>query len=221
MPDAPVISASIDTSMQVIKKNVKEIGTAGYYLYHMRGFSYGKYPDRYWPFFVNVDVSGGNNCLALDLLKTEFSDYSGNIYWWGIGSSDMSILLENGMNTELLRNENVDLYLYSMLMTAEFDYVPRNFYAAVDESTKKQNNKNSAFQEDPDFEKTTTKHSLILRVRNITPASYRYHHSLSLQYIGDIFNEQPATVKGNIEGGFGIFSVYNTTNIPLLEWETY
>jgi len=77
--------------------------------------------------------------------------------------------------------------------------------------------------ENPDFEKITTRHLLILRVRNILPAIYRYYQDLTMQNNsrGGLFGEQTATVVGNIENGYGSFAVYNTTSIPLLEWETY
>ena len=35
------------------------------------------------------------------------------------------------------------------------------------------------------------------------------------------FKNFSKTYQGNIEGGFGSFAVYNTTDITLLEWETY
>ena len=221
VPSPPTVSAKMDTSVQVVRKNVKEHISIGYSLYNMGGFGYDQYPEKYWPFAVSVDLSDVNNYLAIDLLKMEFSERSGDIYWWGIGASDLFIFLENGMNRELVTTDHADLYLFSMLMASDFKGVARNYYAAVDQSLKKPDVDDSQFENNPDFEKITTKHTLFLRVRNITPATYRYYQSLSMQYADKIFNEQPIPVVGNFEGAFGIFSVYGTTNLTLLEWETY
>ena len=65
---------------------------------------------------------------------------------------------------------------------------------------------------------------MILNIRNISQVTYSYYKSLSMQFMNlgrQKLAEQPAKVVGNIEGGYGIFSVYNTTSISLLEWETY
>jgi hypothetical protein len=78
----------------------------------------------------------------------------------------------------------------------------------------------SQYKDDPAYEKITTQQSLILRVRNITPATYQYYRTLSLQYTENMFNEQPVTIAGNIENGYGSFVVYNAAYITLLEWET-
>jgi len=223
MPEALAVSASMDTSVQVIRKSVREIETVGYYLYHFGGFEYEKYPDKYWPFSVEVDLTG--NFLVLDILKQERNDDRNVAYWWGIGASDVLILLEDGMDNELTENQNADLYLFSMLMTRNFKDAPRNFYAAVAETKNNPNSNDSHFENDPNFEKITTHHSLTLRVRNITPATYQYYRSLSLQSTslrrGGVFAGQPVTVVGNIDGGYGSFAVYNTVSIQLLEWETF
>ena len=221
MPMVPVVSANMDTSVQVIRKNVKEIGAAGYWLSQLNLIWNQSYPDRYWPFSVRVDVPGVNNYFALDMIK-----YNGSQgQFWGIGGSDVSMLLEFGMDGLLLNGENVDLYLFSMLMTNDFTFsgkdATRNFLVAVPEIPKNQEYDDSYLDDHPEIEKIITHHSLVLRVRNITPATYRYFQTLSLQLTDDRFTEQPTTVVGNIEGGYGSFAVYNTTSIPLLEWETY
>jgi len=217
MPATPVVSASMDTSVQVIKKKVREINAAGYFLSQMN-LSWGPYPEKYWPFSVRVDVPGENNYFVLDVIK--YDGIQGKFY--GIAGSDASILLEYGVDEFLLSGENVDLYLFPLLMTNDFSFsgkdATRNFLVAVPEIPK---NNDSHLAEDPNYEKITTHHSLTLRVRNITPATYRYFRTLSLQLTDDNFTEQPTIVVGNIEGGYGSFAVFNTTSIPLLEWVTY
>ena len=223
MPVAPVASASMDTSVQVIRKNVKEVGTAGYWL-SLLGNWQKTYPERYWPLSIGINVpADANNYYAIDIRKYERSGSQNIVYTWGIGGSDAAILLEEGMESELMSSDRIDLYLFSLLTTKNFAKdALRNFYAAVDESINNPEIDNTELAENPDYEKITTQHSLILRVRNISPDTYRYYRSISLQFWNaGVFHEQPSVVVGNIKGGYGCFSVYNTTNITLLEWETY
>ena len=221
MPTAPVVSAIMDTSVQMIKKNVVEIGAAGYWLSNLGTDWYGKYPDKYWPFSVSVDDAGADNYFALDILNYRRNDNMNRGTFWGIGGSDATILLELGMDSELLGSKQADLYLFPMLMTNNFKGGTRNFFAASVEILNHQEFDDSSLVDHPDMEKITTQHSLILRVRSISPAIYRYYRSLSSQLTDDMFTEQPTVVVGNIENGYGSFAVYNTANITLLEWETY
>ena len=221
MPAQPFVSVSMDTSVQVLKKNVMEIGTFNYYLDTLGGFTYGKYPEKYWPFSMDIKNPDINNYLALDLMKTELSDNGAAEYWWGIGASDVSLLLEDNMGNKMMDTKNVDLYLFSMLLAKNGENIPDNFYAAVVKNTNYPDRNDSLYENNPLFEKIITRHSLILRVRNIAPAIYRYYRSVSVQYTDDFFSAQPTTVAGNIEDGFGCFAVYNSAHIPLLDWETY
>jgi len=222
MPAAPVVSANMDTSVQIIKKFVKEIGSVRFYLNTLEGFEFEKYPDMYWPFSVRMDASDTGNYFALDILGTAYNNNSSVSYWWGIGASDLSILLEDYIDGEMMSGELADLYLFPLLMTGNLKNAPRNFYAAVVEIPNYLNENDSNIENDPNLEKITTHHSLTLRVRNITPSTYMYYRTLSLQFNDTgIFAEQPTTVVGNIEGGYGSFAVYNTASIPLVEWETY
>jgi hypothetical protein len=222
MPEQPVVYASMDTSTQVTKKNIKEVVVAGYMLNHLGNNWNENYPVRYWQLVVNTEISTVNNYAALDVVNIEYSDnVMRRTTIWGIGGSDVSILLENGMNRELLNNDNTDLYLFHTLIATGFEDASRNLYVAIDSSTLNPLYIAPIFADSPDVEKATIQHQLMLRFRNITPETYRYFHSLTTQYYSNNkYNEQPATVVGNIEGGFGIFSVYSATYIPLLEWET-
>jgi len=222
MPEKPVTWASMDTSVSFIKKNVKEIGVAGYWLDNLGSNWNNNYPDSYWPLSVNIEDPGVDNYYALDIINIENNDNDiSRITFWGIGGSDVSILLENGMNRELLNNDNTDLYLFNSLITKASKGESRKFYVAIDSSMYYPVNNDLYLIDNPDFEKITTIHQLMLRVRKITPETYRYFHSLSLQYTNNMYNEQPASVIGNFEGGFGIFSVFSATYITLLEWETF
>jgi hypothetical protein len=221
MPTAPVVSASMDTSVLVIKKNVVQIGAAGYWFNQLGTNWYENYPYKYWLFSVSVDVPGADNCFALDILNYRRNDSMNQGTFWGIGGSDASILMELGMDSELLGSKQADLYLFPMLMTNNFKGATRNFFAAATEIPNHQEYDDLYLVDHPDIEKITTQYSLTLRVRSIPPAIYRYYRSLSLQLADNMFTEQPTAVVGNIENGYGSFAVYNTASIPLLEWETY
>jgi len=225
MPEAPVVSASMDTSVQVIRKNVVEIGAAGFFLFQLGTPWGGNYPDKYWPLSVTVNLRDANNYFILDIIKYEHRDNMNIGQFRGIGASDMLTLIEYGIGR--MGNERTDLFLFSMLMT-NFTFseknASRNYYAAVIDIPNNPDD-DLFLVENPDMEKITSQHSLNLRIRNISSATYKYFQGMSFQFTessgGFLSEEQPATVVGNIEGGYGIFSVYNTTSIPLLEWETY
>ena len=226
MPVAPVVSATMDTSVQMIRKHVKEIGMMGHWLYLFGNRNFldnnPSKPDKYWPVTISIPNQGQ---YVLDIRYwSELTDNTSIIaYNWGIGGLDASILLENGMDRLLTNlNEVVDLYMFSLLMTNDFNfsgkYNSRTFYAAVPEN---QNN-NSDFEGNPDYEKVTRLHSLELRVKHITPATYRYSRGMMLQWENSgMLSSEPVNIVGNMENGYGIFSVYNTTSIKLLEWETH
>lgn len=228
MPVAPVISASMDTSKQVIRKNVREIYSMGY---SYRGLWNETLPDKYWPVSVQITDPDPNviNYFALDILKMERivvdnTQIGFKSYYWGIGGSGVSILLEEDMNNELLGNEHVDLYLFSMLPTNDLAFSwenpSRTFYAAIAEIPKHQNNDDSQFEDDPDFEKITTRHSLSLRVTHVPPVVFHHYRSLNQNFTGGLV-EQPVLVVSNIENGYGVFSALNSARVYLLEWETY
>jgi len=225
MPMAPVVSANMDTTVQIIMKNIKEIAGGGYSLSQLNNNWKQKTPDRYWPFSVRVDVPGVNNFI-LDIIKYDRIENINRGTFWGIGGSDVSMFLEYGMDFELFGGEKIDLYLFSLLMTNDFTFsgkeATRNFYTAVPEIRNNQEYDELYLADHPDIEKIITQHSLTLRVRNITPATYQFYRSLSLQVSDSgMFAEQPTFVVSNIEGGYGSFAVYNTTSIQLLEWESY
>jgi len=227
MPEAPVFTASIDTSVQVVRKKVKEVSSAGYYLYNFGGFEYGEYPERYWPLSVLVNIHDNTFYKALDVFKMQFfyvknTPFASNSRTWGLGASDALMFLADGMDYRLLETENFDLYLFSLLTAKDifFSDALRIFYTAVDESIHK-TGYNIHYEDDPDIEKITVHNLLFFRVRNITPATYKYNNSMSLQYEGGSVLMEPEIVVGNIEGGYGGFSVHNTTTLQILEWETY
>ena len=219
MPAVPEVTASLDTTALIVKKNVREIESILYDLYSLGGFNRENYPDLYWNISIEIKSSEINNYVALDLLKVEYG-YHNSVFCWGIGASDTSMLLEDDIALEMIVGGGADLYLFPILVTKNFD-ASRNLYAAVPESIYQTYASDSLFENNPIFEKMITCHSLTLRVMNITPEIFSYYQSVSMQYTDDLYTAQPTVVVGNIEGGFGSFSVCNTANILLLDWETH
>jgi hypothetical protein len=69
------------------------------------------------------------------------------------------------------------------------------------------------------YEIYTTRHVLSLRIRHITAETFKYYRALALQSNGMGFFSEPVNIAGNIENGYGIFSVYNTNDLLLLDYE--
>jgi hypothetical protein len=217
MPATPVISVSIDTSVQVIKKNAREIITVGYSLNNL-GSDCVNCPEKYWPFSITVDVPGDNNYFALDIVNVEPTR---NIIW-GIGGFDATIFTEINMDNQLLGSNLADLYLFPVLVTKNITKgVARNFFAVAPDIPPNPDFGDDYLDKHPEIEKVITTHNMVLRVRHITPASYRYVNTLSMQSSANMFNEQPVTVASNIENGYGCFSVYSAAYTTLLWWETF
>ena len=243
-PIAPVVSASIDTSMQVTRNNVREVHSMGY-LWEL-GTAWKKFidhsnepgyvwwplewqealPDKYWPVSIRIaDPDPDNmNYFALEIWKSEhitdgiLSETKN--YNWGIGTFDASALLAY-MEDMLSGVEANDLFLFSILPTGDLDFSVesnlRTYYAGA---VVAHDADLSPYRDDPDYRKITTYHTLSLRVTHIPPAVYHYYRSLSLNKDAGMFSE-PINVISNIENGYGIFSILNSTKVTLLEWETY
>ena len=227
MPVAPVVSANMDTSEIVIRENALDVSTLGYLLYHLGNRHETTFSGKYWPVSVNVaDLDGQTNYYALDIYHWYENTNTSRFYIWGIGVPDLSILLDADMDTSgafNIEQASTELYLFSMLMLSNASFLEENippvFYAAIPEM---QNHPyNPRFEDDPDYEKITTNHSLTLRVKHIMPVTYRYYRSLRQQREGIDFFSEPVTVIHNIENGFGSFAVHNTASVTLLEWKTH
>ena len=228
VPVAPVISASMDISTLIFKNNVRAIYPLGY---GEQDFVWNRnLPKRYWPVSIQITDPDPDvfNYFALDILKQELT-FTGNTlsgatsYNWGIGASDESMLQDIGFEVLLDNREPDDLYLFSLLQTNDVVFSPENtsrtFYAAVTEILNNQKDDESHFENDPNFEKITTRHSLSLRVTHIPPAVYRFYRSLTQNGTG--WFTEPVPVASNIENGFGVFSALNSARVCLVEWETH
>ena len=226
MPPALVVSASMDTSIALLALNINRISSVGYELQDFGNSN--KLPNgRFWPISVQIADPDPNtsNYYVLDVLyRYENNHQESGQYNWGIGVPDLQILKDVDMDpASVMMNtrSEIDFYLFSMLLLGDITFSlennSRTFYAR----TVHISNNQIDDDDHPDMKKVTTHHTLYLRAKHITPAIYRYYRSLRQQESQIALIGEPVNIVGNIEGGYGIFSVYNTTSIRLLEWETY
>jgi len=208
MPEPIDVSVNIDTSEYVAMMNVKSVPVHGYEMFNE------PHPVRYWPVSVNVNNGGDNKYLSFEISRN-FS--TSGIWALRIGKSDASFFYE-GIDLEMMSSRNTDLYVTPSMMIKDFKDSEFNFYVETVEIPKYDER-----DDDPDFEKITiSSNFLTMYVKNITPVSYWYNHNFTLQYRqSKIFSTQPIIVEGNIENGFGCFSVQHSTIIRVLDWETY
>ena len=230
MPSALVVSASLDTSIQLNMKDITEINSVNYGLRDF-GNSNSWTSGKFWAFSAHVSDPNPNvpNFYVFDLFyRYENTHHESGYYNWGIGVPDLMILKDVDMDPTFAMSgtsSHSDLYLFSMLLLGDITFslenVARTFYASVAQIKNNQSVDDSFLDDHPDYEKITTHHTLFLRIKHITPATYRYYRSLRQQESQILIIGEPVNIVSNIENGFGSFAVYNTTSIPLLEWETF
>ena len=213
MPAAPVVSATMDTSI-IFTKNFD--------------YGYGSYEVKFWPVSVHLTAPDPNvhNYLALDIIdynKEEgMENYYGNLQ---IGVSDISILQDNpdleAQQGVLVSSE--DFYLLNHLIVSNIAFAkkdaPLTFYSMVANTSASRIN-NPYYVDNPDFEKVKYRHEVFLRIRHFSESTFRYYRGQTLQNNNraDFFTE-PVTITGNIENGYGHFAVINAVSIPFLEYE--
>ncbi len=122
----------------------------------------------------------------------------------------------------LMNLEPVDIYVFIMMFLSDLNLSKRNgsFPLYVSAHTPQHYN-DLYYKDNPNYEKVFFHSELFLRVKHITTATFNYYRSLALQYEGMGFFTEPVNIAGNIEDGYGEFSVFNSVNFKLLEYESY
>ena len=228
MPPALDVSASLDNSTHVFMSDIKEIRSVGYGLQHFGSSAQHNPWGTFWPVSAYIADPDPNapNYFVLEIFHRHENNHhvSGN-YNRGIGVPDLMILRDVDMDPtagQMDISSSTDLFLFSMLLLGDITFslenVSRTFYTRALRTVYEQD---PSLDDDPDFEMVTTSHTIYLRAKHITPATYRYYRGIRQQESINLLFSEPVNIVGNFEGGYGIFSVYNTTSIPLLEWEAY
>lgn len=231
MPILPDVSATINTDEIVRRNGIIEYrslqgwsssGSSGDYDFWPVSLQWGKRPV-------------GRNYYALEMFE-EITLIEGTANQWtnlgknivGICVSDLSKLQDNpeieffdtieiGMDPS---STSYSTYKFPILLMSDISFTLDNASLTLYKLTVNTNDLGEYYPPEY-YEKTVYHHSLSLRVRHITEATFRYYRSLALQSVGIDFFTEPVKIVGNIENGYGSFVVYSAADIHLLEYESY
>jgi hypothetical protein len=229
MPFPPVVSASIDTTVTVYKKNIIDFSS-------LRGYSYSSGEEgNFWPVSLQWgERNVGRNYYALEMHEQRVTiegapeEWNKDIVYNTLIHADDITKLRDNPEIEISESQGLDLdretyaiYGFSILLMTDMGFTHDN---AMLQLFKKLDP--SLFIEPRDewyppeyYEKVVQQCTLTLRVRQITPATFNYYRSLALQGNGLGFFTEPVNIVGNIENGYGLFSVFNATDIELLDYK--
>ena len=228
MPQLPNVSASIDTTVVVRKNSIKQYSSldiADTYFYPN---------NTLWPVTLQWGArENDRNYYALDMrLNRTLVEgipisgwYNPSVENCGILVSELSKLQDNP-EIEIYESQQIDFegpsrgndaYLFPILMMSDIgfsnDHTSLTLYKdttrfltrALSDGATKQNIYNNI---------------LTLRVRHITEATFNYYRSLAKQSTGVDFFTEPYIITGNIENGYGGFTVSSAVNFQLLEYQS-
>jgi len=213
MPATPVVvSADIDNTtfyyfqsyrtpfipVSVHLENPKpERGTYNYYALEMNGErTYPEYPER------NSWFTRGFSITDMSLLEDTPKNRWMQVQYENYGFVSPEFLL---VSDNTLTKKNASFSLYTLAPYRSFILTPEQ---------------EEELKDDPQYVKTTHRFQYIFTVKHITSETFKYCHRISMQRDGVDFFTEPVIISGNIENGYGIFSVFNSVSIDLLEYET-
>jgi hypothetical protein len=231
MPYPPDVSASIDTFVFVQKDNVEEYNTLE------AGFS-NRTGNVFWP--VALRWNGrpeGRNYYALEMREQRTTIEGTPDEWFHDGLFNRNIYVENSakirdnpeieifasqvINADFDLPEPIDLYGIPVLLMSDIGLTPGNaslmLYKSVELSDISQ--EDMPWYQPEMYEKFVQRLDVTFRVKQITEATFKYYRSLVLNESGTGYFFEPVTISGNIENGYGGFSVSNSIDIQLLNYE--
>jgi len=239
MPLLPDVSAIIDTTVAVIKERIKEYSSlAGW----SSGGSGGLF--TYWPVSLQWgERTAERNYYSLDMYTEKTALEGVPQEWWnqegkfnlGIFVTDLTKLQDNP-EVEIFESQGIDLdvssmdndvYLFPILLMSDVGFTNDNasltLYKRRPDRLIDDNWEESITEWYPLelWNLIILQHTVSLRVRHITEATFKYYRSLVMQSIGMDFFSEPVNIKGNIENGYGGFTVFSAVDIPLIEYITY
>jgi len=232
MPSIPVVSASTDTTVMVIKNLSRSSSVVGYWTEprlggkHFIDLSDDSYEVGFWTVSVYITdlYPNENNYFALKIdgninLVGYHSDMN------GIGVSDISIL-QDDPNLEARRGglvdmDHTDFYVFETFFMSDRTFsgktAPLTFYSVAEKTSDPY--MGPYFANDPAFEKIMRPRTTFLRIQHFSESTFRYYRGQALQRQRVGFFTEPVTITGNMENGYGHFAVINTITIPILEYE--
>jgi hypothetical protein len=231
MPSPPDVTAAIDTFVFVRKENITRYSTLG------AGFTYwGGY--GFHPVALQWNTRPeGRNYYALEMCDRRTTIEGTPDDWRSDGLYNSGVYVENSakvqdspeieifasqvINSDFDLPEPVDLYGIPVLLMSDIGLTPDNasltLYRDVERSESM--DEDAPWYQPGMFEKFVQRLTVTLRVKQITEATFRYYRSLVLQESGTGIFFEPVTIAGNIENGYGGFSVSNSVDFQLLDYE--
>jgi len=235
MPEAPITNdAKLDTTQRIYYGNAAI--PPGYY-----NFATGSDSDYSFPFDLIITVNNAktNNYYYIQQrtylqIKCDPDDYTlplgfeFNDYRYPIGVTDFSIIQnqpEYWTGAYEFGDGAYDLYLidHLMLTNQTFSEKSINLSLFLPSLIYRHTGMNAPI---PDYEHeygvechVVYRHDLL--VRHISEETYKNYMNMILQSKDIDFFTEPVNIPGNIQNGYGCFSVSNTKRFNLLNFERY
>jgi len=228
MPHPPVFSATVDTT--------EILSTPAERIYYFSGWDWNG--TKFWPVTLNLDkhdsersyytVEINNNTISMN----EDDNQNLRIAPHAVYVSDLLKLQDNPEKDKFLNmiSESVydlfDMFSYSSLLTSSLSFPEDNpsltlytgYYPVREDSPEEESFPSDSNDRD---EEILYQNKLILRVKQITEATFKYYRSWVMYggYTGGI--EPPENIEGSIKEGYGCFMLYNSAEITLLDYQIY
>jgi hypothetical protein len=222
------VRATIDTSIVVTKTKAR------YYpsLYGLPSFWYTDSYIKLWPVTLQWgNREQGRNYYVLEMYERRTTPVGSLIGGFegeencGIIVTDLSKLQDNpeveffdAQEIEIEPAEkNYDAYHFPVLLMSDLSFTNDNASLIAYKTVAFK-----GFSKDEIPAGSTPviyNYTLTLRVRHITEATFRYYRSLAQQNIGVDFFTEPVNITGNIENGYGGFTVFSAVDLQLLEYQ--
>jgi hypothetical protein len=236
MPLMPDVSVSIDTTAVITKEATikRYTSLAGWF----SGIDEGIF--SFWPVTLSWgDRPAGRNYYVLEMYVDVTAIEDNEFYGLtqrdncNVIVEDRAKLLDNP-EVSILENQGIDLELttqshnmfqFPILLMSDAGFTDNNasltLYKMLEMVIEQQPYFPPYFP--PNNEQRTLSHCVLnLRVRQITEATYKYYHSLTLQLsIGIDYFVEPVNIVGNIENGYGGFTVFSSADFQLVTYDAY
>ena len=236
MPAAPVVSASMDTTVMILKRLERNsiMGEGFYKFIFLQGRHSVMLPNLAsevgcWPVSIKLTDPDPKvrNYFAFEIYQDGPQIlFIPDRYNTGIGVSDISILRENpdleARRGGLIDSDYADFYTFSSLLMSDRTFSGNNtsfcFYSAAQYTSDPSIN-DPFYHDNPDCEKVVAKRTTTLCIKHFPESTFKYYRGQALQRERVGFFTEPVTITGNIKNGYGYFSVFNAVSIQLLEFE--
>ena len=236
MPFPPDISASIDTSSVIVIKNKIRYYSMDKEAYDLGVSDYaGHWMNKdFWPVSLQWGKrTAERNYYAVEILYTTGTleeNPNSSLYSPGVFVSDLSQLqdnpeveIDNSQRVNIDPTNSPDMYHFETLLMSDIGFTDNNASLNLYQEKLKPYHLPPLSPEEIEqyqLEEVTTQHHTAykVRVRQITPATFKYYRSLVMQSTGIAFFTEPVNIVGNIENGYGVFSEFNAATINVLDY---